>query len=109
MTKEIFIAAHEKFKPNWFLRTAYKLVKYDSPNTLVLALFAVPFFGGFAALKTKLNKVWIAIAFLPFCLILLWRWIANPLNDIRLNKICKELNIDVNSYNKYLMEYGYNS
>lgn len=115
ITKEEFLAAYNQYLPNAFTKFVFKYfskqtTKEDSwlKNTARIILIVL-FFAGFFTTAFKAPRILIAIPTLGLGLILVLvvgsMFIAAMMNNARIRKIRKILNVSKIEYNKLASEY----
>jgi len=116
ITKELFLAAYNKFPPNKFVQFMFKYfskgIKPEDKwlNKLVTIILISLFFGGFIGAAAKLGKTFILIITLIFSLLLvilvLSIFISVLMNNYRIKKVRKELgNISIEDYNDFVTKF----
>ncbi len=111
MTKELFIEAYDKYPPSWISKIVFKYFSQSTEKKnsnvkrsitwILVSLFII----GFIATILKLGKTFILFFALSYGILLailvLFLFAGVILNNIRVKKIAKELNISIKEYNNY--------
>jgi protein-S-isoprenylcysteine O-methyltransferase Ste14 len=115
ITKEEFLAAYNQYLPNAFTKFVFKYfskqtTKEDSwLKNIARVILMILFFAGFFTTAFKLPRIFIAIPTITFGVILVLvvgsMFIAGMLNNARIRKIRKILNVSKIEYNKLAEEY----
>lgn len=115
ITKEEFLAAYNQYLPNAFIKFVFKYfskqtTKEDSwLKNIARVILMILFFAGFFTTAFKAPRIFIAIPTITFGAILLLvvgsMFIAGMLNNARIRKIRKILNVSKIEYNKLAEEY----
>jgi hypothetical protein len=115
MTKELFIEAYDKYPPSWISKIVFKYFSQstEKKNSTVkrsITWILISFFAiGFIATILKLGKTFISFFALSYCILLailvLFLFAGVILNNLRVKKIAKELNISIKEYNNYVDLY----
>lgn len=115
MTKELFLSVYNKYPSSWISEITFKyfsqfVKKKDSivKKSIIYTLIGL-FFVGFIGSILKLGKNFIGVFTISYGILLgvlvLFLFIGVILNNIRIKKISKELNISVKEYNNYIDIY----
>jgi len=114
MTKEQFDLAYSQYPPSKFVKFAFRYFSKETEKkdfkvgNIVTALLLGSFLGGFIGTILGVSKQFIGTFTLLFCIILsilvIGLFIAVKLNNNRIDKIIKVLNLDRLEYNKLVEE-----
>jgi hypothetical protein len=115
MTKEQFDLIYEQYQPSKFVKFVFRyfskeIEKKDLKiNNTISYLFLVLFLGGFLGTILKAPKQFIGFFAIIFSILLsilvIGLFIAGKLNDKRLNKISKAMNLTKYEYDKLVEEF----
>jgi len=115
MTKEQFDLAYSHYPPSKFVKFAFRYFSKETEKkdfkvgNIVTALLLGSFLGGFIGTILGVSKQFIGTFTLIFCIILFiivsMLFTAVILNNKRIDKIIKELNINRTDYNKLVEEF----
>lgn len=106
VSKSQFTEAYSKHKPNLFIRLMFDLVSPKNTNAWII-LFIISTVGLFVSYKLNFSFSEKGFLFGMFIwmLAVLLRIMANIMNNIRIKKICRELNINTSEYNYFQRLY----
>lgn len=115
ITKSQFDEACNKHLPNAWIKFAYKFFSKDTVdkditlNKFIVYLLITTFALGFLGTIFKMPEKFIRIATIAYScvlgLLVLFIFSAVILNNIRINKICKELGINTSEYQELIEKY----
>jgi len=114
ISKEKFIEVYNKHKPNKYISFAYKYILSSKNNTIsinknIIIPLIILFMFGFIDVIFNLNSLLVKYSTILFACLLfiigIYLLSVTMLNNFRIRKICKELNITINEYTKLVNEY----
>ena len=115
ITKEEFDIAYNKYPPNKWVKFAFNNFSSESEKRgmsigKIVYIFLLVLFGlGFFGVVFDLNRKFILLLSLAYgiCLALLVLYLTSAviLNNIRIRKIAKELNVSIKTYNELVEMY----
>jgi len=116
ITKEQFDAACNKHLPSAWIKFAYKYFSKETEkkdmklNKVIWYVLGVLFAIGFFGTAFHMPHFLIGLVTIPYAIILsvlvLYLFSAVKLNNLRLNKIAKELGVSNEEYDKLAMKYA---
>lgn len=101
-SKNDFLNIYNINKHSKFIEYGYKLIKYNKPNLGLISIFLITTISMIFLYQLNLQHIgkYFIIGYIVFGLMILIRMVASFLNNLRINRICKQLNISIEEYNK---------
>ena len=98
-----FLYACDKYRRNWVIRTAFKLLGTLHKELVAVFSFILTLVAyiAFNEKHIRIGMFICAVIFSFFGILLIFKFIADVLEDVRINRICRYLKITFEEYKEY--------